>query len=44
MDQLCCQTPGWVFRLEVDFVLPLAQEEEEQQQHPHQNLPEESKQ
>ena len=27
-----CQTPGLVFRLGVDFVLPLSQEEEQQEQ------------
>ena len=27
-----CQTPGKVFRLGVDFVLPLSQEEEEEKQ------------
>ena len=29
-----CQTPGLVLSLRVDFVLPLSQEEEQQQQHP----------
>ena len=27
-----CQTPGYVFRLGVDFVLPLSQEEQQQQE------------
>ena len=27
-----CQTPGYVFRLGVDFVLPLSQEEEQEEQ------------
>ena len=27
-----CQTPGYVFRLGVDFVLPLSQEQQQQQQ------------
>ena len=27
-----CQTPGLVFRLGVDFVLPLSQEEEQEEQ------------
>ena len=29
-----CQTPGEVFRLGVDFVLPLSQEEQQQQEEP----------
>ena len=37
--QLYCQTPVQVFGLGVDFVLPLSQQEQ-QQQEPHQNLPE----
>ena len=28
----CCQTPGLVLRLGVDFVLPLSQQEEEKEQ------------
>ena len=27
-----CQTPGYVFRLGVDFVLPLSQEEQQQEE------------
>ena len=27
-----CQTPGYVFRLGVDFVLPLSQKEQEEQE------------
>ena len=34
-----CQTPVQVFGLGVDFVLPVSQQEQ-QQQEPHQNLPE----
>ena len=30
----CCQTLGLVLRLRVDFVLPLSQEQEEEQQPP----------
>ena len=27
-----CQTQGYIFRLEVDFVLPLSQQKEQEQQ------------
>ena len=33
-----CQTPGLVFRLGVDFVLPLSQEEEQEEQEPLTNI------
>ena len=29
-----CQTPGYVFRLGVEFVLPLSQQEQEQEEPP----------
>ena len=29
-----CQTPGLIFRLGVDFVLPLSQQEEKEQEQP----------
>ena len=35
-----CQTPVQVLGLGVDFVLPLSQQQEQQEQEPHQNIPE----
>ena len=35
-------TEQFVFRLGVSFVLPVSQEQQEQEQEPHQNLQEES--
>ena len=35
-----CQTPGYVFRLGINFVFPLSQEKKSKNKNPHQNLSE----